>query len=155
MRFSWLPKVTEGFFLRAETFFNFLEYIHRPEWSDLEIQYGGNLLQKSHGEGFLAFFVNRLNRGGIYLLDEPEAALSPMRQLELLKILQEIESRQNAQVIMVTHSSILMGYPEADLYSLGYRGPQKISLEETDHFLLMKEYVKNPHGYIKRFLEME
>lgn len=155
LKLSWLPKIYEGFFMRAETFFNFLEYIHNPEWSDLEIQYGGNLLQKSHGESFLTFFVKRLNRGGLYLLDEPEAALSPMRQLEFLKILQRIENTHNAQVIMVTHSSILMGYPTADLYSFGLHGLRKIDLEETEHFLLMKEYVKNPRGYIKDYLEAE
>ncbi len=155
LRLSWLPKVTEGFFMRAETFFNFLEFIHKPEWSDLERYYGGNLLQKSHGESFLAFFANRLLRGGMYLLDEPEAALSPMRQFEFLKVLEETENRQNAQIILVTHSPLLMGYPNADIYLFDYHGIRKTTLEETEHFLTMKQYFNDPRTFIKQFLERE
>lgn len=149
---SWLPKVSTGFFLRAETFFNFLEYIHNPEWQDLEVQYGGNLLKKSHGESFLSFFANQLERKGIYLFDEPEAALSPTRQLEFLKILKQVEDRGNAQVILITHSPLLMAYPNADLFTFGYRGISKIALEDSDHFRAMSKFYKNPHVFIEESL---
>lgn len=91
-RLSWLPKMSTGFFFRAETFFNFSEYILDPELDNLEVLYGGDLLKRSHGESFLTFFSNRLSRRGIYLFDEPEAALSPTRQLEFLKKLRAEET---------------------------------------------------------------
>lgn len=155
MRLAWLPKVSQGFFLRAETFFNFLEYIHDPRWQDLEASYGGNLLTQSHGEGFLSFFRHRLPRGGLYLMDEPEAALSPMHQMEFLKILKEIENRGNAQVILVTHSPLLMGYPTAELYEFGGRGIKPSALEKTQHFQVMKSFCQAPQAFIRRLLENE
>jgi predicted ATPase len=155
-RLSWLPKMSTGFFFRAETFFNFAEYILDPELElDLEASYGGDLLKKSHGESFLTFFSNRLNGRGIYLFDEPEAALSPTRQLEFLRILKQVEDRGNAQVIFITHSPLLMAYPYADLFMFGYRGISKIALEGSEHFRVMSKFYKNPHIFIEESLNQE
>lgn len=152
-RLSWLPKMSTGFFFRAETFFNFSEYILDPELElDLEASYGGDLLKKSHGESFLTFFSNRLSWRGIYLFDEPEAALSPTRQLEFLKILKQVEDRGNAQVILITHSPLLMAYPNTDLFTFGYRGISKIALEDSEHFRAMSKFYKNPRFFIEESL---
>lgn len=153
MRLSWLPKVSKGFFLRAETFYNFLEYIHDPEWQDLETSYGGNLLRKSHGEGFLALFSNRFQRSGIYLLDEPEAALSPRRQLDFLKILHQINQRQDSQVILITHSPILMSYPDADLFAFSHHGIEPTYLEAVDQYRFVRDFLNNPDVYLDELLQ--
>jgi predicted ATPase len=156
IKLSWLPKATKGFFMRAETFFNFIEYNRSlPSWGDVEASYGGNPLAKSHGESFLALFANKFRSGGLLLLDEPEAALSPMRQLDFLRVLQEIEMRKNAQIIMITHSPVLMSYPGAEVFHFGYRGIQRAQPEETEHFQLMKRFFADPKAFIKEVLEEE
>jgi predicted ATPase len=109
LRLSWLPKVTKGFFLRAESFFDFATYIDDmgPEGQE---PYGGKSLHaRSHGQSFFALFENRLRgaRQAIYLLDEPEAALSPQRQIEFLGLLRAWEEPGNVQMIIVTHSPII------------------------------------------------
>lgn len=154
---SWLPKLSRGFFFRSETFFNFIEYLHSPGISDgdhwLEKNYGGKLLEKSHGESFLKLFGVRFNRSGIYLLDEPESALSPMRQLHFLKILKDIENRQDSQVIMVTHSPILMSYPGADIISFSAQGIRPTSLQACEHYQFMKKFLENPDFYLAEVLD--
>ena len=101
LRLSWLPKVAEGFFLRAESFYNFATYIEQV--SNLRAYGGRSLLEQSHGESFLSLFANRFEQG-IYILDEPEAALSPQRQLSLLKIIHDLETSAQAQFLISTHS---------------------------------------------------
>jgi predicted ATPase len=110
-----MPKVAEGFFMRAESFYNFATYIDQV--SDLRAYGGKSLHQQSHGESFLSLFANRFEQG-IYLLDEPEAALSPQRQLSLLRILHELERPAHAQFLIATHSPIILSYPRAALFSL-------------------------------------
>jgi predicted ATPase len=100
VRLSWLPKVTDGFFMRAESFFNFATYL--DEVSTLQRYGGRSLHEQSHGESFLALFVNRFDRG-IYRLDEPEAALSPQRQLSFLKIIHDLEASGRAQFVIASH----------------------------------------------------
>lgn len=112
LRLSWMPKVSEGFFMRAESFYNFASYIEQV--SDLRSYGGKSLLQQSHGESFLALFDNSFEQG-LYILDEPEAALSPQRQLSLLKIIHDLEKPGHAQFIISTHSPILLSYPAAVL----------------------------------------
>ncbi len=153
--FSWLPKISRGFFMRAESFFNLATYIdelahdhpaaHQP--------YGGKSLHKqSHGEAFLALFQNRFGRDAIYILDEPEAALSPSRQLIFLRVLKTLESK-NCQVILATHSPLLMAYPNAELFRIEDDGQlKKASFRETNHYLLMREFIKNPDEFINRML---
>jgi predicted ATPase len=102
LRGSWLPKVTKGWFFRAESFYSVARYL-----DEAAITTGAappDFLSWSHGEGFVRFFEERCSRQGIYFMDEPESALSPRRQLELLRILNAIHTARNAQVIMATHS---------------------------------------------------
>lgn len=98
LRLSWLPKVTEGFFMRAESFYNFATYIEGV--SDMRAYGGRSLHEQSHGESFISLFANRFEQG-IYILDEPEAALSPQRQLTFLKIIHDLSSSGHAQFIIV------------------------------------------------------
>ncbi|WP_418888882.1 HAD-IA family hydrolase [Paenibacillus apiarius] len=135
IRLSWMPKVNQGFFLRAESFYHFASHIDEVAREDRSIYqyYGGRSLhEQSHGESFLALFKNRFGRKGIYLLDEPEAALSPARQLAFLSIIHEMQ--KNAQLIIATHSPILLGYPNADIYNFDVLPVQPVAYEDTDHY---------------------
>lgn len=109
LRGSWLPKVTRGFFLRAESFFNFGHYIDRLDHSggDPRAPYGGKSLhEQSHGESFLALFTNKFHGQALYILDEPEAALSPRRQLEFVKVMRMLERKANrSSSLRPTHRS--------------------------------------------------
>ncbi|WP_419955878.1 AAA family ATPase [Neobacillus niacini] len=148
IRLSWMPKVTNGFFLRAESFYHFATHIDEVDENGFKDYGGKSLLQQSHGESFLSLFLNRFNGEAIYLLDEPEAALSPARQLTLLKIIHDLETRGDSQFIIATHSPILLGYPEADIYSFDNGGIFKINYEDTDHYSITKYFLENR----KRFL---
>jgi hypothetical protein len=99
-----------------------------------------DFLSHSHGEGFLRFFEERCRRQGLFIFDEPESALSPSRQIEFLKLLRRMERSGIIQVIMATHSPMLMAYPDARLLRLTKGGLDPISVEDTDHFRLMREF---------------
>jgi predicted ATPase len=116
LRAAWLPKVTEGWFFRAESFFSVAGYLDSVGSTDADF------LSHSHGEGFLRFFEERCQRQGIYMFDEPEAALSPNRQIEFMKLLRRMDESSHCQVIMATHSPILMAYPGATLLRLAKYG---------------------------------
>ena len=146
LRLSWLPKVTEGFFLRAESFFNFATYL--DEVSDLHAYGGKSLHQQSHGESFLSLFIHRFEQG-LYLLDEPEAALSPKRQLSFLRIMHDLERLGHAQFLIATHSPIILSYPGAVLFSLNEEGIQEISYRESEHFLVTRDFLNAPERYLK------
>lgn len=148
IRLSWLPKVTNGFFLRAESFYHFATHLEEVDMTGFRDYGGKSLLKQSHGESFLSLFVNRFNGEAIYLLDEPEAALSPARQLSLLKIIHDLASIGDAQFIIATHSPILLGYPEAQIYSFDDGEISIIDYEETDHYTITKYFLENR----KRFL---
>jgi predicted ATPase len=110
--------------------------------------YGGKSLHhQSHGESFLALFQNLPNKG-IYILDEPEAALSPQRQLAFLAIINELEKTGNAQFIIATHSPILLSYPNAIVLNLD-DNLEEIDYEETTHFKLTKDFLNNPENYFR------
>jgi predicted ATPase len=151
IRLAWLPKISQGFFMRAETFYNFLEYIYDPQFADIDYQkyYGGKLLEKSHGEAFLSLFNHRFQRSGIYLLDEPEAALSPNRQLAFLKVMMQMESRQDTQIIMITHSPILMSYPGAQVLLFSQEGIRPCELEDVENYRLMRDFLKDPQVFLQ------
>ena len=141
MRFGWLPKVTTGWFFRAESFFSVARYLDQSA-----ISVGAaapDYLSKSHGEGFLDFFSKKLINKGIFLLDEPESALSPMKQLTFLKQLIEVRSRQKAQVIVVTHSPIIMFLPDAQLVRLTGTGFENILPQETEHYKIYSQLCSN------------
>lgn len=155
LRLSWLPKVNRGFFMRAESFFNLASYIDelaREHPSAFEAYGGKSLHDQSHGEAFLALFENRFGRDSIYILDEPEAALSPSRQMVFLRIMKTLES-QNCQVILATHSPMLMAYPGADIIKIEDDGAMhKVKFRETSHYLLLREFIKDPESFIDKTL---
>ncbi|KAF1083903.1 Bacitracin export ATP-binding protein BceA [Sporotomaculum syntrophicum] len=144
---AWLPKVTSGFFLRAETFYDFacrLDQMAREDGGVVYAPYGGSSLnEQSHGEAFLALFNNRFNRQGLYILDEPEAALSPQRQFAFLRIINQLEQKGKAQFIMATHSPIIMAYPGAVIYSFDGARVSRINYEETEHYQLTKAFLND------------
>jgi predicted ATPase len=149
LRGSWLPKVSRGFFLRAESFFNFGHYIDQvdrdhPGHGTLAPYGGKSLHEQSHGESFLALFGNKFRGQAIYILDEPEAALSPKRQLQFLKLMRLLELEGDSQFIIATHSPILMAYPRAQLLMFDGRVIREVSLSETPHYQLTRNFVMNP-----------
>lgn len=145
LKLSWRQKVTDGFFLRAETFFNFASYLEEVGSSFLA--YGGKPLhEQSHGEAFLSLFDNRFE-DGVYLLDEPEAALSPQRQLSFLTILHELSSKKVAQFIIATHAPILMTLPNATILSIEEGRLQSVSYRDTEHFQLTRDFLNAPERF--------
>jgi len=153
LRLSWLPKVGQGFFMRAESFFNVAAFIDRAGSAD---RWGGQPFhQQSHGESFLALYLNRLNEPGLYILDEPEAALSPNRQLSFLCILHDMQKSGVAQIVMATHSPILMALPGATLLELGPDGANEVDYRDTDHFKLYERFLRGPEAYLKHLLDVD
>jgi predicted ATPase len=155
LRFSWLPKVNRGFFLRAESFFNFASHIDelaREDPGDAYAPYGGSLHNRSHGEAFLKLFEARFRGDAVYILDEPEAALSPSRQLIFLKIMRELE-RQNCQLILATHSPLIMAYPGATLLKIEDGQFAETRLEHTSHYAILRDFATEPEDFIQRLLE--
>ena len=115
--------------------------------------YGGSSLHtRSHGEAFMALFLHRFGGHGLYLLDEPEAALSAQRQLALLVRLHQLVSQQS-QFVIATHSPILLSYPDALIYQCSERGIEPVSYEETDAFTLTKRFLNNPAAMLRDLLE--
>ena len=104
--------------------------------------------EQSHGESFLALILNRFGPEGLYLLDEPDAALSPARQLTLLARMHQLVA-QGSQFIIATHSPILMAYPGAQIYGLGENGIASIAYEDTEHFQLTRQFLNNPAGIMR------
>jgi predicted ATPase len=158
LRLSWLPKISTGFFMRAESFFNFASYIEQLAHDDAGIleAYGGKSLHsQSHGESFLALFKNRFWKQGIYLLDEPEAALSPMRQLSFLALINKLEKSGKAQFIIATHSPILLSYPGAEVLSFDGESIKAIDYRETEHLKLTKAFLASPERYFKHLFSDE
>ena len=150
---SWRQKPKDGYFFRAETFYNvanYLDYLERECGGMAYGAYGGKSLHnQSHGESFLSFFKNRINRGGFFILDEPEAALSPQRQLSLLVIINQLCKDFNTQFIIATHSPILLSYPRATIYSCDSNYLKKVTYRETSHYQITRDFLDNPDLYLK------
>ncbi|MBB2482154.1 AAA family ATPase [Bacillus sp. APMAM] len=121
---------------------------HKRTLYELNHLYQNGLETRSHGESFLDFFQARIKPNGLYLLDEPEAPLSPMRQLTLISIILEAV-QSGSQFIIVTHSPILMGIPDADLYTFDSHPPAKIDFEETEHVQITKQFLEAPQRFLK------
>lgn len=151
LRGAWLPQVKQGWFFRAETFFSVARYL--DEAAKEAFATGPNYLAASHGEGFVDFFQERMDRQGVFILDEPESALSPQKQFEFLKLLRRIQRADNAQVIMATHSPILMALPDADLWQIEPFGLRPVALEDTAHYRLYREFVLYPHETVEAMIE--
>ena len=147
LRASWLPKITTGWFFRAESFFSVARYLDEVG-SD-----SADFLSHSHGEGFLRFFEERCQRQGIFIFDEPESALSPARQIEFLKLMRRMEEIGHCQIIMATHSPMLMAYPNAQLLRLTKYGLEPVSVKETDHYRVMREFCEDPAGFVEAVIE--
>ncbi len=153
---SAYPK--DGFFLRAESFYNAASYIdtldaipaRRPPVS---ASYGGKSLHRqSHGESFLSLVENRFGGNGLYLLDEPEAALSPNRLMTLMAHIHALVQR-NSQFIIATHSPILMAYPGAQVYELSEAGICPVDYRQTDHYRLTRRFLENPEKILHYLLD--
>lgn len=152
LRASWLPKIASGWFFRAESFYSVARYLDAAALDAGEMP--PDFLSHSHGEGFLRFFEERCQRQGIYILDEPESALSPARQVEFLKLLARMTQSGVCQVIMATHSPLLMACPDAALLGLTRDGLAPTTLRETPHFRLLKEFFLDPEGFVETKLEI-
>jgi predicted ATPase len=146
LRLSWSRKATQGFFMRAQSFYNFATYIEQV--SDLRAYGGKSLHEQSHGESFLSLFVNRFEQG-LYILDEPEAALSPQRQLSFLKIIHDLEAPGHAQFLIATHSPIILSYPGAVLLGLDGERIEEISYRESQHYRVTRDFLNAPERYFK------
>lgn len=152
------PRPRDGFFFRAESFFNVATEIER-----LDLEPGGGppigpaygergLHEQSHGESFLALMVNRFHGHGLYLLDEPEAALSPKRQLAILTRIHDLVG-EKSQFIIATHSPILMAFPDAYIYQFSPSGIERVAYEETEHYRVTRNFLANPERMMRVLFE--
>ena len=146
LRPTWLPKMTYGWFFRAESFFSLTRRTAEPAPAS-----GTPHALHSHGEDFLRFVEERRQRQGVFIFDEPESALSPSRQIEFLKLLRRMET--SCQVIMATHSPLLMAFPGARLLRLSERGLKAATLEATDHYRLLLGFCTNPREFVRTALD--
>jgi predicted ATPase len=138
----------DGFFLRAESLYNVATNIEKL---GVVGSYGGvSLHRQSHGESFLALATHRFRGQGLYLLDEPESALSPMRQLALLRLMHIHVQDKRSQFIIATHSPILMGYPGATIYHFSNAGIARIAYEETEHYQITRGFLSNRETMLKQ-----
>ncbi len=140
----------DGFFLRAESFYNMSGYIDEVKATH---NYGGvSLHNRSHGESFLALIQNRFSGNGLYILDEPESALSPMRLLTLIAEIDRLV-KNNSQFIIATHSPILMTYPNAQILQFSQNGIDEVDYQQTEHYTVTKNFLNNPEKYLNYLLQ--
>ena len=153
-----VQRARDGFFLRAESLFNVATEI---EHLDEEPSFGPPIInsygfrslhEQSHGESFFAVIMNRFGGHGFYVLDEPEAALSPTRLLAMLSRIHQLVGKRS-QFVIATHSPILMAYPNAWIYQIGPKGLTRVCREETEHYAVAKRFLNDPHEQIRRLLE--
>ena len=131
----------DSFFLRAESFYNVASEIERLGVLN---SYGGRSLhEQSHGESFFTLFEKRFGEHGLYLMDEPEAALSPKRQFQFLALLHG-HCKEGCQFVIATHSPIIMAYPEARIYLFDREGIRETAYNETEHYLVTRGFLSNP-----------
>jgi len=153
LRLSWSQKLTQGFFLRAESFFNMATYLDELQKEDPQTlaSYGGKSLhEQSHGQSFLALLENRFSRQGFYLLDEPEAALSPQRQLSFLLLLHNfLKGNADIQFIIATHSPIILAYPNRQILSFDGDQVTEIPYEESAPYSIVHGFLENPKNYLR------
>jgi predicted ATPase len=152
LRLSWWPKVTSGFFFRAETFHRLARYLDEAAAFDKDPTRGPEHLKMSHAEGFLDFFEQRFSgpfhKPQLFIFDEPESALSPRRQIDFLKMIARLEDTGLCQMVVATHSPVLMAYPQAQLLRLTRGSIDPCRVEETDHFRFLREFYLDPAGFL-------
>jgi len=178
LQLEWKRNTATGFFFRAEDFSAFVDSVDKEknkllsqltdlkgEVSDsvmkqmtesmnyslrkMREEYGENMLAFSHGEAYLKILETRIVNKGIYLLDEPEAALSPLKQLSLIAFVLEVLKSNNSQFIISTHSPILMGIPGALLYEIREDGMHRVEFTDTEHYRITKTFLDNPQSYLR------
>jgi len=178
LKLVWAKRTHRGFFLRAEDFFNFTKRVNetsaeleemagefereglkgyglrlaqgvvRGQRRELAERYGEDADARSHGESFLNLFQSRFVPGGLYLLDEPEAPLSPQRQLALLAMLKGM-AEQDSQFVVATHSPILMALPGADILSFDHAPVRRVAYDEVEHVSLTRDFLNNPEAFLR------
>ncbi|MBX9785275.1 MAG: AAA family ATPase [Chitinophagaceae bacterium] len=175
---EWSRKTSSGFFFRAEDFSDFINGVEQArnriaadlhelkgEVDDAIIEqmsnsmnfqlhnmrknYGDDMQAYSHGEAYLKILYSRIQGKGIYLLDEPEAALSPLKQLSLISFILETVKTEQAQFFIATHSPLLMGIPGACIYEINEEEMRKVAYEDTEHYLITKNFLNNREVYLK------
>nr|WP_299015549.1 AAA family ATPase [uncultured Polaribacter sp.] len=178
LELTWQIERSVGFFFRAEDFGDYLNSIHRVgttienqmgdlgpdvpthiinqmkesanyQLKQMRSNYGQELNAFSHGEAYLHIMNEMINTRGIYLLDEPEAALSPAKQLTLIAFIKNHLKAHNSQFIIATHSPILLAFPEASIFEITENTMEKKNLEETEHFNITKSFLNNPEAYLR------
>lgn len=159
LRLTRAPRrIRDSFFLRAESYFNVATHIGAldREFSfgpPIIDSYGGRSLhEQSHGESFFALFTKRFGAGGLYLLDEPEAALSPTRQLAFLTHLHALV-KAGSQFVIATHSPILLAYPDATIYQLADGPPRSIAYRDTEHYSVTRNFLTRTEQMLEILLE--
>ncbi len=156
MSLSWRRMPKDAYFFRAESFYSLANKIDEIAKVDIRMynSYGGKSLhEQSHGESFLTFFKNRIGKGGFYIFDEPEAALSPKRQLALLVLLRELCKNRETQIIISTHSPILLSFPDSEIYSCDNKKFKLINYVDTEHYKITKDFLNNPQQFFKHLFE--
>lgn len=149
----WNPgREEDSYFLRAESFFNVATRLENLPGQSMEPYGGRSPHEQSHGESFLNLVQNRFGSNGLYLMDEPEAALSPKGQLGLLARIDELVDR-DSQFIIATHSPILMAYPDATIYLFSERGIETVEYEETEHYELYRNFLEKPERYFQHLFD--
>jgi predicted ATPase len=178
LEINWKRETHKGFFFRAEDFSHFIDHVDRErekiamELIDLKGKvddsvieqmrenmnyaltrmrkdYGMDVQALSHGEAYLTILQTRVGDKGIFLLDEPEAALSPLKQLSLIAFILEVLKGAKAQFIIATHSPILLGIPDAVLYEIREEGMERVQYTETDHYRITKRFLVDPESYLR------
>lgn len=152
-------RMMDGFFLRAESFNNWateLDELEATPYCEGALRaYGGKSLHaQSHGESFLNLLTQRIDGHGLYLFDEPEAALSPQRQLSMLVRMHDLVD-EFSQFIIATHSPLIMAYPDAWIYQFGPQGLERVDYEDTEHFQITRAFMRDPKVMLRRLLRKE
>ncbi len=151
LRVRWKDGKVPGSFFASEIFRHFSGIL--DEWAAADpdvLRHFGNesLMEKSHGQSHMAYFRNRFQLKGLYLLDEPENALSPRMQLALLGLFRTISLSGNAQFIIASHSPLLLAFPDAEIYSFDYSPIRKVRYEDTEYFRIYKDFLNNRERYL-------
>jgi predicted ATPase len=144
----------DGYFLRAESFYNVATFVDEVGGGDPQYMalYGGRSLHsRSHGEAFMTLLTTKFSGNGFYLLDEPEAALSPTRQMAALASIHRLVEEES-QFIIATHSPILLAYPRAKLFQLDASGIRETAYEQTKHYTLTRDFLNNHRQYVHHLL---
>ncbi len=149
MEAEWVLDKVPGSFFSSEYFRYFAEYL--DDWAAADsgmLKYfgGSSLLEKSHGQGNMAYFKSRYALKGLYLLDEPENALSPVKQIELLRIINAAVLTGKAQFIIASHSPILLALPGAEIFSFDHIPVRTVGYKETEHYRVYHSFINNPEG---------